>query len=351
MLLKLPPSANLTMKQINPRSAGPLDGTESAIKQMFDRHSNVLEIHLRYKQPVNSTICSIISEEKVRLSKFACRQEGRWAFATMFAYLIPIAVLFLTAPLVGIITALHGPLALTKILTNVLIGSSVFPYLCFLTVPTFYFLLFVADMKLAWKDDVQATYRGPTHISLSPLSIKLLWKGALAVSIGAMFGWDEIQFVELELPDDDSMSSFPSLAITTKTGNIVHNIPIRLDGFISDEDRLLFLHYIDDHVASECKTAQFRDFLSCKDNTELLLNKLKEQVIRDSIEVDHELSAPEVLIESKEVAGFILNKETTSTERIVVAPAKSKSPIPSSFSSASPEVRAVDRSPEEIHPS
>jgi hypothetical protein len=260
----------------------------------------------------------------------------------------------LLALLSGVLELGYAPEIFKSIVSSWRVPIALLPNFFVVVIPIFYSLLFIADMRVAWKEDARTTYRGPTHISLSPLSIKLLWKGAIIVSVGAMFGWDEITFVELDLPESESDESAPTVILTIKTGRLVHTIPFRLDGFQSDEDRLIFLHHIDNHVASECKTAQFKEFLSAKDKTELLLNKLKEQTTGDSIELTEELSAPGISVQTANLAGLISDKSTieqnAQAERIIVTPTKMEAPIPrtsNEHSANSPELIAFDRSPED----
>ena len=293
--------------------------------QILNRYSNFLEIHLRYQQPADSTMCPLVNDGALRLSKYVCTHPVRWLQAMSIVYMLPIIALVGIALLAGIFQALHLPAGAVAAVKFVSVTTFLSPYCFPITIPFFYSLLFFVDLKLIWGKNARAALQGPTHISLSPLSIKLQWKGALLICIGAMFGWDEITFVELELPDDNSISVAPCVVITAKNGKVVHTVPIRLDGFQSDQDRLLFLHYIDNHVASECKTAQFKEYLS-----------EEEQTIGDSIELSDELSAPGISLQTTNLAGLIEDKSVseynTSAERIIITPTETDALIPRSSS-------------------
>ncbi len=247
---------------------------QKTIGHLFTRYQNVLEIHLRYRQPPSTVMTPLVNGGKPAITKYCFTHMGVFAWSSLFAYFVLLASPSILATFSGLLRFFH--------LSPLIVGTGEgIAFLVFLLIilplilPVSQVALLLPNLYLALGKEAYSALRGPTHISLSPLSMKLLWKGAIFSSIGAMFGWSEITSVDVDLPVDDTLAA-PSVVITAQDGKIVHDVPVRLDGFFSDEDRLVFLNSVDNHVADDNKTALFKKYLADAQNVSLLLAKVKQ---------------------------------------------------------------------------
>jgi hypothetical protein len=285
---------------------------QKSIAQLFCRYSNVLEVHLRYQQPVGVVMAPLVSRGLL-ITKYLFTHLWISALASLMCYLASILVLtYVTTGLV-----MFFPVIASSWAWGLFCGlGNLFALImltCFLTPPIQAGVLF-ANAYLRWQKEAGAALRGPTHIALSPLSIKLLWKGAMFSSIGAMFGWTEITSVDLDLPVDDPLAA-PSVVIRAQEGKIIHNIFVRLDGFSSDEERLVFLNSIDDHVAEDRKTKMFRRYLADTHSINALLACVKQHTADGILAQKQESSSERLLIAGMAKEENVVSESTTvSTE-------------------------------------
>lgn len=282
---------------------------DKSIGHLFGRYANVLEIHLRFRQPTNSVMGTLVSSGKPAMTKYLFTPVGVMVLSTVLGYFVWMTLNF------AFLAASASVGALCFLCAELLILMG-FPIII---VATAVALLF-ANQYLRCPTEAVAALRGPTHISLSPLSMKLLWKGALFSSIGAMFGWSEITSVDIDLPADDAWAA-PSVIITAKEGKISHTVPVRLDGFSSDDDRLIFLNSVDNHVGEERKTAIFKKYLSDAQNVSVLLAKVKEHTV-DGLLAQVQDPAPTntlLMDNSKDVASqaTVVSTEASRHEKLI----------------------------------
>ena len=253
----------------NKRSSNGL-ADEHSLNRLFNRYSNVLEMHLRYRQPSSTVMCPLISGEKLAPSKYFFMCQGTWVATAMISYVVYL-LLMPMGPTIFNCSVKANP----ALFASMMLIPSIFalPVL----IPLIYVGLLWINLRSAWNKDTPNALQGPTHLSLSPLAIKLLWKGAIFTALGPMFGWDEIISADLNLPDNEDADA-PTVIITARKGKIVYTIPIRLDGFQSKEDMLLFLHSVDNRVSSDCKTDSFKEWLSNNNKLEYLLSTVNKHL-------------------------------------------------------------------------
>jgi hypothetical protein len=279
--------------------------SQQSITGLFSRYAHALEIHLRYQQPVSTVMCPLTGD-KWAPSKYIFMNSALWSCAAILGYLLIAVLMTLEIYMLSKFIS-HVPDAHLASFARALMSCSMLGLYGTLPIslPTIYFSIVSLGLYLSWQKQVPATFCGPTHISISPLSMKLLWKSVLFNSSDSMIGWDEVTSVDLDLPNNDADWPGVSVIVTAQNGKIVHNIPIRLDGFQSEEEVMLFLRSIDSYVATEVKTARFIEWLSNKDKIELLLKTLKEYSVDGLLEPIQELSAPLSNINTQPIAGFI----------------------------------------------
>ena len=191
--------------------------------------------------------------EQLPISKYAFKCQTLWGIAGLPSilggeFLLIASLIFFVHPehSADISTkgseTVHHPLYFETIFWTLtsLIFTMVFFCMVIFIWTVFYLAFFWGNMYFAWGRDTAASLRGPTHISLSPLSLKLIWKGAVFKNIGFMFGWDDISTVDLYCPDKPETGENAGLIISVKKGKMVHNLTISLAGFKSYEERLIF---------------------------------------------------------------------------------------------------------------
>jgi hypothetical protein len=281
---------------------------DQALMQMFARYENVLEVHIRYRQPANTVICPLFTGDRLAPSRYAFSQKQRWLFAGILLYIIPVIILMAAFFLEEIGRSFHLADSL-RWLFSMFAATAAAVFVAWpVILPGIYVLVLLADLYLGWGKEGLAMMRGPSHISLSSLSFKLIWKGGLMVSTGAMFGWDEITSVDLTFPGEAADFPVPSMIIMAKNGNIIHTLPIRLDGFQSDGDRRLFLHGIDNHVSAEVKSARFKEYLCDGNKTALLLEKVREHSAEGLIELNRDWLEPELTMDKAAQVGLLCDR-------------------------------------------
>jgi hypothetical protein len=306
---------------VNQSDLFPTDSdNEGPIAGPLKRYQNVLETQIRYCQPDGTVMVNLLPDKDVKLSRFVCTHAPRWVLTGVLVYVTMLVSAFGMILLHGIGTELHLPKAVLALFTNALAILSLIwgPLL-----PAFYFGHLTIDSYLGWGKQGSAALRGPTHIAISPVSLKLIWKGRLMVCTGGMFGWDEITRVFLEFPDEGTNSSAPSVWITAIDGGNEHTIPIRLDGFQTRDDLALFLEGIDSHVSDASKTDLFREHITDKKKRELLIEEVRANSV-DGLLAEHQ-EAPALLarLEDASVSGLLITKSqqaTLSSENLVLTP-------------------------------
>ncbi len=182
-----------------------------------------------------------------------------------------------------------------------------------------YFTLITGNLFIAWRKETPVSTRGPTHISISPLSIKLIWKGACFSTIGLMFGWDEITSVDLSESDAVPETNAACVTIIVQKGKTVHSLPIQLDGFASSEERFLFLRSIDSHLPKECKTQAFTDCLSDKSKLHALVN-LDNPDLAQQMDYGEEARFVQKLL--------LLDGKKDKVDQSIIITGDSKDPVP-----------------------
>ena len=259
---------------------------ERSIVDLFQLYDNVLEMQLRYRQPVSSSLGPITNQ--LSISKYLFSSTLLWGLSTQltaysFAFSMITIGKFLShaASNNNSAASTHTSsspenLMFLGILTGLFFGllfAFLFVFSLIWLGTAFYFALIASNLYIAWKKETLSALRGPTHISFSPISIKLIWQGALFTNIGLMFGWDEIISADLSISQPDQLTNLVSVIITVQKGKTTHILPIRLDGFASAEERYLLLHSINRHLPEECKSQTFKDYLSNEDKLNLLLSR------------------------------------------------------------------------------